>query len=251
MHILVTNDDGVFAPGIITLAKALAEFCKVTVIAPDQNKSGVSSAISLETPLRVQETPTGGGGWYQLNGTPADCVKLALSGFMNEEPDMVVSGINAGANLGDDVIYSGTVGGAIEGRYLRLPSIAISCVGHHGKMYYDTSAKVACDLVKKLLHHPMRPGSVLNVNVPNIPYEELKGMKITRQGERHFSEPLMPTEDGRGRRIYWLGDSGKVKDDSEGTDFHAVYNNFVSISPMQIDLTDYKRISETQDWLSI
>ncbi|MDF2691183.1 MAG: acid phosphatase [Gammaproteobacteria bacterium] len=246
MHILVTNDDGVFAPGIMALAKALAEFCKVTVIAPDQNRSGVSSAISLETPLRVQETPTG---WYQLNGTPADCVKLALSGFMNEEPDMVVSGINAGANLGDDVIYSGTVGGAIEGRFLGLPSIAISCIGHHGKMYYDTSAKVACDLVKKLMRSPMEPGIILNVNVPNVPMEEIKGMKVTRQGERHFSEPLMPTEDGRGRRIYWLGESGKVKDDSEGTDFHAVYNNFVSITPMQVDLTSYPRIKSMQTWI--
>ncbi|MDF2530186.1 MAG: stationary phase survival protein SurE [Gammaproteobacteria bacterium] len=247
MHILVTNDDGIFAPGIMVLAKALAEFCKVTVIAPDQNRSGVSSAISLETPLRVQATPTEG--WYQLNGTPADCVKLALSGFMNEEPDMVVSGINAGANLGDDVIYSGTVGGAIEGRFLGLPSIAVSCIGHHGKMYYESSAKVACDLVKKLMHSPIDPGIILNVNVPNVPMEEIKGMKVTRQGERHFSEPLMPTEDGRGRRIYWLGESGKVKDDSEGTDFHAVFNNFVSVTPMQIDLTHYKRISATQHWL--
>ncbi|MDF2939489.1 MAG: surE [Gammaproteobacteria bacterium] len=246
MHILVTNDDGVFAPGIMALAKALAGFCKVTVIAPDQNRSGVSSAITLEIPLRVQETPTG---WYQLNGTPADCVKLALSGFMQEEPDMVVSGINAGANLGDDVIYSGTVGGAIEGRFLGLPSIAISCVGHHGKMYYETSAKIACDLVKKFMHSPMENGVVLNVNVPNVPIEEIKGMKITRQGERHFSEPLMPTEDGRGRRIYWLGDSGKVKDDSEGTDFHAVYNNYVSITPLQIDLTNYQRMNSMQKWL--
>lgn len=246
MKILITNDDGVYAPGITALAEALSEIAEVTVIAPDQNRSGISSAISLELPLRVMRSPTG---WYMLNGTPADCVKLALSGFLSDEPDMVVSGINAGPNLGDDVVYSGTVGGAIEGRFLRLPSMAISCAGRHGKFYYDTAAKVAVDIIKRLEKNPLESGLILNVNVPNIPYDQLKGIKICRQGERHFSEPLMPTEDGRGRRIYWLGDAGKIKDDSDGTDFHAIKNHYASLMPMQVDLTHYKEIGTVQQWL--
>lgn len=248
MHILVTNDDGVFAPGILTLVEALKEIADVTVIAPDQNRSGVSSALSLEVPLRVQKSPNG---WWQLNGTPADCVKLALSGFLNKEPDMVVSGINAGANLGDDVIYSGTVGGALEGRFLKLPAIAISAIARrHDEMYYETSAKIAVELVKKMQQNPYEPGIVLNVNVPSVPYEKIKGMQVTRQGDRHISEPIMPSEDGRGRRIYWLGDTGKIKDASEGTDFHAVHNNYVSVTPLYVDLTAHKHINNVKTWLS-
>jgi len=246
MHILVTNDDGVFAPGIVALATALEKVAKVTVIAPDRNQSGVSSALSLETPLRVMQLPNG---WYQLNGTPADCVKLALSGFMNEEPDMVFSGINAGPNLGDDVVYSGTVAAAIEGRFLGLPSIAISSNGK-SDMYYETAGSVALQLVKKLNRSPLPSGLILNVNVPAIPLEELKGIQVTRQGERHFSEPLKPTLDGRNKRIYWLGEAGRIKDDTDGTDFHAVKNGYAAITPMQIDMTAHRRIAEVQHWLA-
>jgi len=247
MHILITNDDGIFAPGITALAHALSAIAKVSVIAPDQNRSGVSSAITLENPLRIMKTPTG---WWQLNGTPADCVKLALSGFLNEEPDMVVSGINAGANLGDDVIYSGTVGGALEGRYLKFPPIAISATGlRHDSMFYETAAKVAVDLVKRVMQAPPEPGIVLNVNVPSVPHDALKGMQITRQGDRHFSEPVMASEDGRGRRIYWLGDSGKVKDGSEGTDFHAVHGQYVSVTPLHVDLTAHHKTEHFKTWL--
>lgn len=247
MHILVTNDDGVFAPGIVALANALSEIAKITVIAPDRNQSGVSSALSLETPLRVMKLPKDN--WYQLNGTPADCVKLALSGFMNEEPDMVVSGINAGPNLGDDVIYSGTVAAAIEGRFLRLPSIAVSCTGHVD-MNYETAAKVAIELVKRMQKNPLPSGLILNVNVPPVSYDQLKGIQVTRQGERHFTEPLMPTLDGRNKRIYWLGEPGRIKDDSEGTDFHAVKNGYAAVTPMQIDMTAHERQSHVQQWIS-
>ncbi len=247
MHILITNDDGIFAPGITALAEALQKIAKVSVIAPDQNRSGVSRAITLENPLRVMKTPVG---WWQLNGTPADCVKLALGGFLNEQPDMVVSGINAGANLGDDVLYSGTVGGAMEGRFLKYPPIAISATAHrHDQMFYETAARVACELVQKIVREQADPGLIFNVNVPSIPFEELQGYQITRQGDRHVSEPMLASEDGRGRRIYWLGESGKIKDGSEGTDFHAVHSNKVSVTPLQIDLTAHREIEKVRQWL--
>jgi len=248
MHILVTNDDGIFAPGILTLVEALSKVAQVTVIAPDQNRSGVSSAISLETPLRIMGTPTG---WWQLNGTPADCIKLALSGFLNDEPDMVISGINAGANLGDDVVYSGTVGGAIEGRFLKYPPIAISSTGkRYDEMYFETAAEVAVTLVQKMQEQPFTPGVILNVNVPSIPFTKLKGIQVTRQGDRHFSEPIMPSEDGRGRRIYWLGDSGKIKDGTKGTDFHAIHNHYASITPLHVDLTAHAHLDDLYSWLT-
>lgn len=230
------------------LANALAKIARISVIAPDQNRSGVSRAITLENPLRIMQTPTG---WWQLNGTPADCVKLALSGFLNEEPDMVVSGINAGPNLGDDVLYSGTVGGAMEGRYLKYPPIAISTTGlRHDEMHYETAAAVAVDLVERIIAEPPQPGVIFNVNVPSLPREQLKGIEITRQGDRHFSEPVMAAEDGRGRRIFWLGEPGKIKDGSEGTDFHAVHRHRVSVTPIQIDLTAHRFLPDLQTWLN-
>jgi len=253
MHILVTNDDGVYAPGILALVDALSEIAEITVIAPDSNRSGASSSISLETPLRVMETPMRimktKIAWYQLNGSPSDCVKVALSGFLDRVPDMVVSGINAGANLGDDVVYSGTVGAAIEGRFLGIPSIAVSSTGHHdNKMQYETAAKVTVNLVKHLQKNPLERGMILNANVPNLPYEELQGVQVTRQGDRHLSEPIMPTEDGRGYRIYWLGAAGKVSDGGKGTDFHAVHSGYVSLTPLQVDLTAHERMNVVQSW---
>lgn len=247
MHILITNDDGIFAPGIHALANALSKIAKISVIAPDQNRSGVSRAITLESPLRIMKTPNG---WWQLNGTPADCIKIALSGFLNEEPDMVISGINAGANLGDDVLYSGTVGGAMEGRFLKYPPIAISATGRgHDEMFYETAAQVACNLVAQFQKHPPQAGVIFNVNVPSLPFDQLQGQHVTRQGDRHESEPVIASEDGRGRRIYWLGDSGKVKDGSAGTDFHAIKERSVSITPLQIDLTAHAYLHATREWL--
>ncbi len=246
MRILVTNDDGILAPGIVALAGALSEIAEVVVIAPDRNMSGVSSAISLETPLRVTEVRKN---WYQLNGTPADCAKLALSGFLNEEPDLIVSGINAGQNLGDDVVYSGTVGAAIEGRFLGLPSVAISCAGHKEPMYFESAAKIALELVKHLKRNPLDTGLILNVNVPNLPLDQIEGILVCRQGERHFSEPLIPTVDARDKRIYWLGEAGRIKDDSAGTDFHAIHTKHVSITPMQVDMTAHTSMNKVQNWL--
>ncbi len=247
MRILVTNDDGILAPGIVALAEAMKEFGEVIVIAPDRNNSGVSSAISLETPLRVTEIKSN---WFQLNGTPADCAKLALSGFLKQEPDMVVSGINAGQNLGDDVIYSGTVGAAIEGRYLGLPSLAFSLASHGDTtMHYDTAAKAAKIIMRRLLKHKLQGGLALNINVPNISFDQINGFQATRQGERYFSEPLKPTFDGRNKEIYWLGEAGKVRDGTHGTDFHAVSSNYVSIMPIQIDLTDHGKINLIDQWL--
>ncbi len=246
MRILVTNDDGILSRGIVTLVDALSTVAEVVVIAPDRNNSGVSSAITLEMPLRVTEVRDN---WWQLNGTPVDCVKLALSGFLQQEPDMVISGINAGANLGDDVLYSGTVGGALEGRFLRLPAIAVSCVGEKTPRHYDTAAQVVLKLLKQLRRQSLPAGMVLNVNVPNCPMSELKGMRVTRQGDRHFSEPLIPKEDGRGRQIYWLGAAGKIKDSNEGTDFHAVHQGYASVTPLQFDMTKHSAIGMVQDWL--
>ena len=246
MHILVTNDDGIRAKGIRVLSEHLAEIANVTVIAPDRNQSGISSAISLETPLRVVEISKN---VYQMNGTPADCVKLALSGFLKDPPDMVVSGINSGPNLGDDVIYSGTVGGAFEGRFLSLPPIAVS-MGGFSDLHYETAAKVTQKLITQLQQFPFEPGFLLNINVPNVPYKKLKGIQVTRQGDRFFSEPLMPTKDGRGKPIYWLGEAGKIRDGSAGTDFHAISQNYVSISPMDVNLTVHRKIDALQNWLN-
>lgn len=245
MHILVTNDDGIRAEGIQTLAKHLAKIADVTVIAPDRNQSGISSAISLETPLRVVEIADN---TYQLNGTPADCVKLALSGFLSAMPDMVVSGINAGPNLGDDVIYSGTIGGALEGRFLPFPPIAVS-MGAFNELHYDTAATVTTNLIKKIQKSALEPECLLNINVPNVAYDKLKGIQITRQGDRFFSEPLVPTKDGRGKPIYWLGEAGKMRDAGEGTDFHAISTHHVSITPMDVNLTVHRKINALQKWL--
>lgn len=248
MRILVTNDDGILAPGIVALAEALSAIASVTVIAPDRNNSGVSSAISLETPLRVTEIKKD---WFQLNGTPADCAKLALSGFLNYELDMVVSGINAGQNLGDDSIYSGTVAAAIEGRFLGMPSLAISlATDSKSNMDFSASAKIALKLVKRLIRHPLESGVILNVNVPNLPYNEIKGMQATRQGDRHFSEPMKPTLDGRQKEIYWMGGIGGIRDGGMGTDFHAVSTGYASITPLNVDLTDHKNVNVVGNWIN-
>lgn len=245
MHILVTNDDGILAPGIVALAEAMAQLGKVTVIAPDRNNTGASSKISLETPLRVTEIRPN---WFQLNGSPADCSKLALSGFLNEEPDMVVSGINDGQNLGDDVIYSGTFAAALEGRYLGMPSVGFSLAGHSAN--FEAAAKYAQEIVKKIIRQKLDPEVTLNVNIPDIPYEEIKGMQVTRQGGRHFSQPLKPTFDGRNKEIYWLGETGDISDGGVGTDFHAIAQGYVSITPMQVDLTDHQKLNSVADWLA-
>lgn len=246
MNILISNDDGYQAPGIIALAEGLASIAsKISVVAPEKNRSGASSSLTLESPLRAYPYDDD---CYYVDGTPTDCVHLAITGLLNVEPDLVVSGINFGANLGDDVIYSGTVAAAIEGRFLGLPAIAISLVGHEGK-HFATAAKIASQLVTALNEKPIPADSILNVNVPDIPYDQIKGVKITRLGNRHKSEPVIKDKDPRGNPIYWIGPAGPEADAGEGTDFWAVKNSYVSVTPIHIDLTQHELINTLSDWV--
>lgn len=246
MKILVSNDDGYLATGINALADALSEIADVIVVAPDRNHSGASNSLTLHSPLRVHEV---GKDRYVVNGTPSDCVHLALSGFLDEDPDIVVSGVNHGANLGDDVIYSGTVAAAMEGRFLGLPAIAVSLVGRHAK-HFTTGARVAADLVRKLQSHPLPRDIMLNVNVPDLPYEALAGVESTRLGFRHRSEPLVPMEDPQGKRIYWIGPAGEGQDAGPGTDFEAVERGAVAVTPLKVDLTRHEALPDIRAWLA-
>jgi 5'-nucleotidase len=244
MRILVSNDDGFLAPGLSALVKALKEFAEVTVVAPDRNRSGASNSLTLDAPLRIY---TAENGFFAVNGTPTDCVHLAVTGLLEEMPDMVVSGINEGSNLSDDVLYSGTVAAATEGRFLGLPSIAISLAGPKCE-HYATAAKVASLLVKQLQNNTLPRDTVLNVNVPDLPFEEIKGFEVTRLGTRHGAEPTVKASDPRGRRIYWVGPPGPQQDAGPGTDFHAVKAGFVSITPLHLDLTHYKVFEQLAGW---
>ncbi len=245
MKILVSNDDGYLARGINVLADALAEIADVVVVAPDRNYSGASNSLTLQSPLRIHEVAENR---YFVNGTPSDCVHLALSGFLADDPDLVVSGINHGANLGDDVIYSGTVAAATEGRYLGLPAIAVSLVGQRPQ-HFETAAQVACDLVGRLDNEVLPSDVLLNVNVPDRPYAELAGLDATRLGFRHRSEPLVRTHDPQGKEIYWIGPAGPGQDAGPGTDFYAVERGAVAISPLQIDLTRHAALPALAEWL--
>ena len=246
MKILVSNDDGYMARGIVALAEALAEIAEVILMAPDRNHSGASNSLTLHSPLRVRQVEENR---YFVNGTPSDCVHLALSGYLPDDPDIVVSGVNHGANLGDDVIYSGTVAAAMEGRFLGLPAIAVSLVGRHGK-HFDTAARVACDLVKRLQDDPLPGDIILNVNVPDLPFDELAGVEVTRLGFRHRSEPLVEEKDPRGRTIYWIGPAGAGQDAGFGTDFEAVERGAVAVTPLKVDLTRHESLPALKDWLA-
>lgn len=245
MKILISNDDGVHAPGLVYLANALSKLADITVVAPDRNRSGVSNSLTLANPLRVV---TAANGFYSVNGTPTDCVHLAITGLLKETPDMVVSGINEGSNLSDDVLYSGTVAAATEGRFLGLPSIAISLAGPRCE-HYDTAAQVAKLLVERLREQPLTSDTIMNVNVPDLPFSELKGIQVTRLGTRHKAEPTIKAEDPRGRRIYWVGPPGLEQDAGPGTDFYAVNTGYVSITPLHLDLTHYKVLDELSGWV--
>ncbi len=245
MKILISNDDGVHAPGLFYLFNALSTLGDVTVVAPDRNRSGASNSLTLANPLRVV---TASHGFYSVNGTPTDCVHLAVTGLLKETPDIVVSGINEGSNLSDDVLYSGTVAAATEGRFLGLPSIAISLCGR-GE-HYDTAAHVAKQLVSQIQTQPLTTNTILNVNVPDVPLTELHGVQVTRLGTRHLAEPTIKTEDPRHRKIYWVGLPGPEQDAGPGTDFHAVNNNYVSITPLHLDLTHYKMMNELSRWVT-
>lgn len=246
MKILMSNDDGVLAKGLGILYQNIAVKHDVTVIAPDRNCSGASNALSLHQPLRIQQLDNG---FYSVNGTPSDCVHLGINKFLDDDPQLVVSGINHGANLGDDVIYSGTVAAATEGRYMGLPAIAVSLVGHNGE-HFETAAKVVNEIISKLETHPLPANQILNVNVPDVPYSELKGIQITRQGRRHRAEGMVKAEDAFGRTIYWYGPAGSEQDAGEGTDFYAIAHGFCSVTPLSVDMTAYQSLDDMKAWLA-
>ncbi len=228
------------------LADALEPLGEITVMAPDRNRSGASNSLTLDSPLRVIET---GPRRYCVNGTPSDCVHLAVSGFLQEEPDMVVSGINDGANLGDDVIYSGTVAAAMEGRFLGLPAIAVSLVGTN-PTHFETAARAVVSLVNRMHRHPLPSDTILNVNVPDLPWRELDGFEVARLGFRHRSEPVMRDRDPKDKPIYWIGPAGGGQDAGPGTDFHAVAAGRVAITPLKVDLTRHDRLDDMRNWLA-
>ncbi|ENC6657884.1 5'/3'-nucleotidase SurE [Aeromonas hydrophila] len=246
MRILVSNDDGVHAEGIRALSEALAACGEVIVVAPDRNRSGASHSLTLEVPLRV--TRIAETGYHAVKGTPTDCVHLAVNELVRPEPDMVVAGINHGANLGDDVIYSGTVAAATEGRHLGFPSLAISLVG---KTHFATAAHYAAQLVKGMMVHPLPADQILNVNVPDRPLDQIKGIRVTRLGNRHRAESVICSEDPRGQPIYWIGPPGSQQDAGEGTDFAAIEQGYVSITPLTIDMTAYSSLAGLGAWLDL
>ncbi|HIP53839.1 MAG TPA: 5'/3'-nucleotidase SurE [Chromatiales bacterium] len=245
MRILLSNDDGYRSPGLRALFDALSAVADVTVVAPDRDRSGASNSLTLDVPIHAQETSNG---FISVDGTPTDCVHVAITGLLDEEPDMVVAGINHGANLGDDVIYSGTVAAAMEGRFLGLPAIAIS-IDSHAPQHLEAAARVAQTLVASLRDHPLTPDTILNINCPDRPYKELKGLRATRLGHRHKAEPVVKTTDPRGRLCYWVGPAGAEQDAGEGTDFHALREGWVSVTPLQVDLTRHAALPELGNWL--
>jgi 5'-nucleotidase len=245
MHFLLSNDDGYQARGIEMLAEALSKKGQVTVVAPDRNRSGASNSLTLDAPLYPQ---TASNGFIYINGTPTDCIHLAITGLLENEPDMVISGINSGANLGDDVLYSGTVAAAMEGRYLGCPAIAVSMASPEPQ-YYETAVQVVLKLIKSISESTSTRDLLLNVNVPDLPYAELGEFEITRLGQRHKSEPAIPARDPHGRSIYWVGLVGPEQDAGPGTDFHAIRNKNVSITPLHVDLTRYSVLDELKTWV--
>lgn len=244
MRILLSNDDGVLAPGIQALASALREFADVKLVAPDRNRSGASNALTLDGPLRIQSYPNGD--TAVINGTPTDCVYLGVNTLMRPKPDIVVSGINSGPNLGDDVIYSGTVAAAMEGRHLGFPALAVSLDGHQ---HYDTAAIITCRILRALAREPLRTGKILNINVPDLPLSRILGIKVTRCGSRHPAEQVFCQQDPRGQDLYWIGPPGDKFDVAPDTDFAAVAQGYVSVTPLQVDLTAYAAQDVVVSWL--
>ena len=246
MRILLCNDDGYFSPGIECLAHSLAQVAEITVVAPERDRSGASNSLTLDRPLSLKRTPNG---FYHVNGTPTDCVHLAVTGMLDELPDMVVSGINLGANMGDDTIYSGTVAAATEGFLLGVPSLAVSLCSKAG-VHFETAARVALELVQRLAREPLREPLLLNVNVPDVPYDQLRGQVVTRLGKRHKAEAVVRAQTPRNETVYWVGAAGAAQDAGEGTDFYAVANNQVSLTPLQIDLTHNAQLPLLSRWLA-
>lgn len=246
MKILLSNDDGYFAPGLNILAEHIAKIADITVVAPERNRSGASNSLTLDRPLSVKKAANG---FFYVNGTPTDCVHIALTGLMDSMPDMVISGINDGANMGDDTIYSGTVAAAMEGYLLGIPSIAVS-MSQHNSTHFETAARVAVELILHYQKNGFTKPMLLNVNVPDIPYEALQGRTVTRLGKRHKAEPVVQLKTPRNETVYWVGAAGQPNDGGEGTDFHAIAHQQVSISPIQVDLTSHAQLNDIKQWLT-
>jgi 5'-nucleotidase len=252
MRILISNDDGYFAPGLACLAEHLSRVADVVVVAPERDRSGASNSLTLDRPLKLRRAANG---FYYVNGTPTDCVHLAVTGMLDQQPDMVVSGINAGANMGDDTIYSGTVAAATEGFMLGIPSLAVSLVSKEF-VHYETAARVAAQLVQRFAKQTHSHPWLLNVNVPDVPYDQLQnapqqGIEVTRLGKRHKAEPVVKASNPHGETVYWVGAAGKAQDAGEGTDFHALAQQRVSVTPLQIDLTQYNQLDAVRGWIAI
>lgn len=245
MHFLLSNDDGYQSRGLELLASKLSNLGRVTVVAPDRNRSGASNSLTLEAPLYVRQA---GNGFFYVNGTPTDCVHLAITGLLDEEPDMVISGINAGANLGDDVLYSGTVAAAMEGRFLGRPALALSLAGEN-PANFESAASAAVEFVERMLAQPMRADVLLNVNFPDRPYASFGRWEITRLGYRHKSEPAMKMFDPKQRPVYWVGPVGPGQDAGPGTDFYAIGEGNISVTPLQVDLTRHSMLKDLTEWL--
>lgn len=247
MHFLISNDDGIHARGIQVLSGRMQTLGKVTIVAPDQNRSGASNSLTLENPVRINEL---GENRFMVQGTPTDCVHIALTGLLEKDPDIVLSGINDGANLGDDVIYSGTVAAAMEGRFLGLPAIAVSLVFRDRPVHFESAAEVVALMVQRLGHDPLPADTILNINVPDLPWDEIRGIEVTRLGYRHRAEPVVKMDDPRGKPMYWIGPAGKGQDAGPGTDFDAVRRGYVSITPIHVDLTRYQALEQVAGWVS-
>lgn len=247
MHLLISNDDGIDARGIQVLARWMKRLGEVTVVAPHINRSGASNSLTLDAPVRIREIEER---WFRVSGTPSDCVHIALTGLLDRDPDMVVSGINAGANLGDDVIYSGTVAAAMEGRFLGLPAIAVSLVFEEKPRYYDTAAQAVSLVVQRLLSDPLPADTILNINVPDRPWSEIQGFEVTRLGHRHRADRTVKQEDPRGIPMYWIGPAGAEQDAGPGTDFDAVKRGYVSVTPIHVDLTRYQALEQVAGWVA-
>ena len=245
MRILLSNDDGYFAPGLACLAEALAVIADIVVVAPERDRSGASNSLTLDRPLSLHKSHNG---FFYVNGTPTDCVHLAVTGMLDTLPDMVVSGINVGANMGDDTIYSGTVAAATEGFLLGIPSLAVSLAGFSAGNY-PAAARIATEIVQRFQYNALHGPVLLNINVPDVPYEELQGIEVTRLGRRHKAEPVIKSQTPRGDTVYWVGAAGPAQDAGEGTDFLAIKRNRVSVTPLQIDLTRYGQLDAVKEWL--
>jgi 5'-nucleotidase len=247
MKILVSNDDGYSAAGIEALAESLRSFAQVTVVAPEVNHSGASNSLTLSRPLSVRQASNG---YYVVNGTPSDCVHIALTGLLQDKPDLVVSGINNGANMGDDTIYSGTVAAAVEGHLFGIPALAFSLT-EKGWPELQSAARMCQSLVQRFMRYPLPSNMLLNVNLPPLPFDQYKGLCMTRLGKRHASLPVVPAVNPYGEKVYWIGPAGQAQDDSEGTDFHAVKNGWVSVTPLRMDLTNRQQLPAVEQWLSV